>query len=186
MINIDRLKPNFDEPVTRLETSILGGGAKAPSKNNDLVEQMICGYIEKVDMAELIKPIVIATFADLQALPAQGQVICFVPTNDGPELMNLVIAHARLIGIELVALRGYPGANDSAAYSQAVYSLPDIAYTELIADVATERRIAQLDKSQAGSRQKMKPREVALERNRSSHFDAFEEHKGLSDEISES
>lgn len=147
----------------------------------DVLEQLVCPAPREVNPNEQVPVTVVANLRDLVSSLGKPLLAC-----TDLKALAAIVSLQPLLGVKVVVLASYPHSDYTPEFNLAVSQCDEVQYDSLVSEIVVSERMNKLTADQAGARQKPKPREQRLERDRTKHFDAFDRYdvkEGPSDEI---
>lgn len=174
----------FDEPRTSVTSLVrkpafapVSPTTETPATNDPVetgnVEQLVVPYVAEINPNEKISASLVDDIKTLLQLPLPGAIF-FDPSPTGRRLQRLFRDNADLFGVEVIHLKGYPGAKADAAFEQDFWNTATVSYVELVADIVDDDRLQSMRRQQAGERRKDVKREATLDKPRVKHFSDFD------------
>lgn len=168
----------FDELIVR--PPALGKEKHGQRSDTQAPEQMIVPATTVARKDETLPVTTIESIAELAKLPIPG---C-ISVRD-KRLLKLLFAETDLFGVRLLVVTGYPEIDYTPEFDQLAWAVDRVAYSDLIAELATQKRLDDLRSAEnhvarsemAGKRANGEKRSASLTRERAKHFSDFTAHE---------
>lgn len=112
-------------------------GKKPTEEKEQLPERMLAPLPQTVPEDGVLTFVTVETMADVISAPKHA-ILLF--GEHSLELLEVCVAHPRIVGFNPFVLSGLPSANYSAQFESKTYPLERVAYVQLVNDVIERRR----------------------------------------------